>query len=231
MYAAGGVMRRPTRKAKTWKGLALLPVALLALIFGTPSAGTAQESQKVEGRLASLANRPGTYQALYSLPETRAHLVEAVGKDTLDRIGPGSLPESLPAEHQQRTLKAVAAAIAAMPASQQQRFWKRLENWLDAHNMLVACSGLAFGEATTSAMYAVPMSRDLFDPIVKNRGFPPDVNPAMIGETLDGHLEGTEITYELLNRLSLLKTRERVRYFRDLLEQMDKLLPEFGVKE
>lgn len=204
---------------KQWIGL-----ALVLLLFAGPAQGYRPETKEKE-RLEGLVEAYGkiVYAALYSLPETnqaimRKHsFVENFIGTRWAGVGPAGIVEDLSHRLQREIVYESAEKLASMPADEREKFYVRLEKWLRADRFFKA--GLYCGETDNMAtLYSLPVTRSLFDPILKNRQWDPEkkVTPAMVSETLATGESG-DIAREVRNRLSTLSEREMVEYFRDFL--------------
>ncbi len=194
-------------------------IVIVAALFALqPQAVEKPADGKVERWITNFIDVHGAvfYAALYALPETQGSFIKAVGDGGWGSHAPSDLAAQLSAEQKQKIVAGVVKTLNEMRDEDSTQYFKRIGNWLIAYDQLDVCMRLTSLEQTMAAAYAVPLTRPLFDSIIKNRRFDPEsVSAAMVGATLASG-EAAGITYALLNKLSTLSRREQVRYFRDL---------------
>jgi hypothetical protein len=196
-----------------------LGVAVLAM---QPVPGEKPIESGLEKDLAHLqdAHVPVVYAALYALPETQAAFINAAGDRGWSSYHPSDIASQLSLEQKRMVVAASVKTLNGMSEKDRAKYFRRLRSWLIAYDQLDVCMRLTSLEQALAAVYAVPLTRPLFDPIIKNRGFTPEtVSAKMVGETLASG-EAAGITYALLNKLSALSSREQVKYFRDLYDRL-----------
>lgn len=205
-------------------------IIAVAAVFAVQPQATRQPAEgEAEKCLGNLIDMHGTvvYAALYGLPETREIFIGAVGEEGWGSHAPSDLAGQLSPEQRQRVLVNVVKALNGMRDEERSQYFKRIGNWIIAYDQLDICMRLTSLEQTMAAAYAVPLTRPLFDSIIKNRGFDPaTVSAEMVGETLASG-EAAGITYALLNKLSALSSREQMKYFRDLFDKLLKVLEDW----
>lgn len=208
-----------------------LSVLLLVVLFTTMTlmAFEGQSWREPRNRIRTYLDTYGEiiFGAIYSLPETQEIFVKVVGDRAWSSYSAKYVSGELSGNEKKDVVDAVSSALNNMSLKEQDDYFERLGMWLTARKALSYSYSLACIESTMGAVYSIPDTQPLFEWVLENRGFDPQISGIEVGATLaSGEISGIE--YELLNILSGLSRKDQMAYFRTLF---DKLLTDPDLSE
>jgi len=186
------------------------------------AAGNEPTQVDTQSRLTALVEFEGSivFAALYFLPETKDAFVHAAPRDDWARYDPTEIGDYLSQEDRTKIVQAAALRLERRSPLEREQFFQRLDRWLMAWRQLEGLSAVASPEEVASAAYLIPVTHPIFDFVVKSRGFDPEGEfPLDIGSTMSSG-EHSEVRDRLLSKLSTLKRRGQIQYFRDLYDKL-----------
>ncbi|HKJ45611.1 MAG TPA: hypothetical protein VJ991_07270 [Balneolales bacterium] len=205
-----------------------LGIFISVLLLSLPVVLKAQQNTPKDSRLEQLTRLNGwvIYSAIFSLPQTHHIFLDAAGDEAWQTYQPGDMPLHLSDEQKANILSKSALYLKGLTEYQQHQYLGQLVDWIISERQLQIYKQLTSVEQTLAVYYQIHETRSFFKPYLQSRGLDLNTDPKMVAATLSS-AEGSEITYQILNRLALMNQKEKLTFFRNFYDHLIKDLPKW----
>lgn len=156
------------------------------------------------------------YSAIYSLPITQPIFLNVTGDKGWSSFFPKDLPDQLSKKQKALILENTDRYFQSLNKVKQKQYLQRLSNWIIAERQISLFQQITSIEQTVAAIYQNPHFKKYFIPFLKQRNLRIEhISAEMVATTLSS-AEITEISYPILNQLSLMSQKELLQYFRNV---------------